>query len=110
MATVAGLLSKDTVLSYKDSSGSKPVAAVKSIPAMGSDPEKVDVSFASETGTILVCKAGSPVNFDEKKAKEILLQNEVKILVNMNLGSSEVTTWGCDLTYDYVKINGDYRS
>ena len=74
------------------------------------DPEKVDVSFASETGTILVCKAGSPVNFDEKKAKEILLQNEVKILVNMNLGSSEVTTWGCDLTYDYVKINGDYRS
>ena len=74
------------------------------------DPEKVDVSFASKTGEILVCKAGSPVIFDETKAKEILLQNEVKILVNMNLGSFEVTTWGCDLTYDYVKINGDYRS
>lgn len=74
------------------------------------DPQKVDVSFSSSQGEILVCKNGSSVNFDEAKAKEILLQNEIKILINMNLGLSEATTWGCDLTYDYVKINGDYRS
>jgi glutamate N-acetyltransferase/amino-acid N-acetyltransferase len=74
------------------------------------DPERVDVSFASNAGEILVCQNGSSVNFDESKAKEILLQDEIKILINMKLASSEATTWGCDLTYDYVKINGDYRS
>ena len=74
------------------------------------DPEKVDVSFASNAGEILVCKDGSSVNFDEAKAKEILLQDEIKILIDMKQGLSGVTTWGCDLTYDYVKINGDYRS
>lgn len=74
------------------------------------DPEKVDVSFASSAGEILVCKNGSSVNFDEVKAKEILLQEEIQILVDMKLGLCSVTTWGCDLTYDYVKINGDYRS
>ncbi|MCI9302838.1 bifunctional ornithine acetyltransferase/N-acetylglutamate synthase [Clostridium sp.] len=74
------------------------------------DPERIDVSFASNAGEILVCQNGSSVNFDESKAKEILLQDEIKILINMKLASSEATTWGCDLTYDYVKINGDYRS
>lgn len=74
------------------------------------NPENVDVSFASSTGEILVCKDGASVNFDEAKAKEILLQNEVKILIDLKLGLSQATTWGCDLTYDYVKINGDYRS
>lgn len=74
------------------------------------DPEKVDVFFASNAGEILVCKNGSSVNFDEAKAKEILLQDEVKILIDMKLGISQAITWGCDLTYDYVKINGDYRS
>lgn len=74
------------------------------------DPEKVDVSFASLSGEILVCKDGASVNFDEAKAKEILLQDEVKILIDLKLGLSQATTWGCDLTYDYVKINGDYRS
>lgn len=74
------------------------------------NPKNVDVSFASSTGEILVCKDGASVNFDEAKAKEILLQNEVKILIDLKLGLSQATTWGCDLTYDYVKINGDYRS
>lgn len=74
------------------------------------DPEKVDVSFASNAGEIIVCIDSSSVNFDEAKAKEILLQDEIKILIDMKQGLSEVTTWGCDLTYDYVKINGDYRS
>ena len=73
-------------------------------------PEKVDVSFASTVGEILICQNGASVNFDETKAKEILLQDEIKILIDMKLTSSEATTWGCDLTYDYVKINGDYRS
>ena len=74
------------------------------------DPEKVDISFSSTAGNIIVCKDGSPVNFDESKAKEILFQNEIKILIDMKLASYAATTWGCDLTYDYVKINGDYRS
>ena len=74
------------------------------------DPEKVDVSFASSSGEIIVCKNGASVNFDEAKAKEILLQDEIKILIDIKLGLCQATTWGCDLTYDYVKINGDYRS
>lgn len=74
------------------------------------DPEKVDVAFESSAGSIIVCQNGSSVNFDESKAKEILLEDEIKILIDLKLGQFEVTTWGCDLTYDYVKINGDYRS
>ena len=74
------------------------------------DPEKVDISFSSTAGNILVCKDGSPVIFDESKAKEILFQNEIKILIDIKQGNSKATCWGCDLTYDYVKINGDYRS
>ena len=74
------------------------------------DPEKVDISFSSTAGNILVCKNSSPVSFDESKAKEILFQNEIKILIDIKQGNSEATCWGCDLTYDYVKINGDYRN
>lgn len=74
------------------------------------DPEKVDVSFQSYAGSILVCSNGSGVNFDEVKAKEILLQDEIQINIDIKCGNNEVTAWGCDLTYDYVKINGDYRS
>lgn len=74
------------------------------------DPEKVDVSFASTSGEILVCMDGASVPFDEAKAKEILLQDKIQILIDVKLGTGYATTWGCDLTYDYVKINGDYRS
>ena len=74
------------------------------------DPYKVDVTFASKAGSILVCENGSSVAFDETKAKEILLEDTIQIIVDMKLGNEEVTTWGCDLTYDYVRINGDYRS
>ncbi len=74
------------------------------------DVEKVDVSFKSAKGTIEVCKNGSGVDFSEEKAKEILLENEIEILVNLNDGEFSATAWGCDLTYDYVKINGDYRT
>ena len=73
-------------------------------------PEYVDVAFASSVGTIEVCKAGEGLSFDEDLAKAILTQPEVEILVNVNEGDHAVTAWGCDLTYDYVKINGDYRT
>ena len=59
---------------------------------------------------IIVCKNGAGVDFSEEKAKEILLEKEIKILVDLNEGEYSATAWGCDLTYDYVKINGDYRS
>lgn len=74
------------------------------------DPNKVDVYFKSSVGEIQVCCNGGSLDFDESKAKEILLQPEIEILVNMNDGDCECTVWGCDLSYEYVKINGDYRS
>ncbi len=74
------------------------------------DVSKVGVSFASCKGSIEVCRNGSGVDFSEEKAKEILLEKEVTILVTLGEGTAAATAWGCDLTYDYVKINGDYRS
>ena len=74
------------------------------------DVSKIDVSFKSDKGTILVCKDGAGVAFSEEIAKEILLEKEIEILVSLNDGEAAATAWGCDLTYDYVKINGDYRT
>ena len=74
------------------------------------DVNKVDVSFRSVSGEILVCRDGAGVDFSEEKAKEILLQREIEILVALHSGDASATAWGCDLTYDYVKINGDYRT
>ncbi|MEZ3421517.1 MAG: bifunctional glutamate N-acetyltransferase/amino-acid acetyltransferase ArgJ [Eubacterium sp.] len=74
------------------------------------DPLKIDVSYISSKGCIDVCKGGYVIPFSEEKAKEILLDDEVTIKVNLNQGSFGITAYGCDLTYDYVKINGDYRS
>ncbi len=74
------------------------------------DVSKIDVAFASNKGEILVCKNGAGVEFSEEKAKEILLEEEIDILVNLNDGNNSAIAWGCDLTYDYVKINGDYRT
>ncbi len=74
------------------------------------DVLKIDVSFKSKNGEILVCKNGAGVDFSEEKAKEILLEDEIEILVGLNSGNASATAWGCDLTYDYVKINGDYRT
>ena len=71
---------------------------------------KIDVSFTSEKGTIEVCKDGAGVPFSEEKAKEILLCDEIKVNVNLNDGDADAVARGCDLTYDYVKINGDYRT
>lgn len=74
------------------------------------NPNKVDLSFKSSVGTIDICKCGMGLSFDEVKAKEILLNDEITIYINMNTGQYSSTAWGCDLSYDYVKINGDYRS
>ena len=74
------------------------------------DVHKVDVAFRSAKGTIAVCKNGAGVDFSEETAKEILLKPEIEILVGLNSGEAAATAWGCDLTYDYVKINGDYRT
>lgn len=74
------------------------------------DISKIDVAFKSKSGEIKVCENGSGVAFSEEKAKEILLENEIEILVSLKSGDYSSTAWGCDLTYDYVKINGDYRT
>ncbi len=74
------------------------------------DVNKIDVSFKSVKGTIEVCKNGAGIDFSEEIAKEILLEKEIDILVNLNSGYEKATAWGCDLTYDYVRINGDYRT
>ena len=74
------------------------------------DVNKIDVSFKSSKGEIPVCKNGAGIDFSEEKAKEILLQEEIEIMINLNSGKASATAWGCDLTYEYVKINGDYRT
>ena len=74
------------------------------------DVEKIDVAFRSAAGTVEVCKNGAGVDFSEEIAKKILLEKEIEILVELHSGDAAATAWGCDLTYDYVKINGDYRT
>ena len=74
------------------------------------DVHKVDVSFSSENGTIDVCKNGAGIDFSEETAKDILLMDEITILVGLNDGEGTAEAYGCDLTYEYVKINGDYRT
>ena len=74
------------------------------------DVGKIDVAFTSSKGVVDVCKNGSGIEFSEEKAKEILLESEITIVVDLNDGEYASKAWGCDLTYDYVKINGDYRT
>ncbi len=72
--------------------------------------DTVDVYLSSCKGEIKVCENGFGIEFSEEKAKEILLESEITLTVEMNQGEFSATAWGCDLTYDYVKINGDYRT
>ena len=74
------------------------------------DVLKVGITFESAAGAVEVCQMGSGVDFSEEKAKEILSESEIKINVTLGDGDAKATAWGCDLTYDYVKINGDYRT
>ena len=74
------------------------------------DPDRVDVHFASAAGDIAVCRQGRGLSFDEDLAKKILSEHDVEIHITMGEGSAACTCWGCDITYDYIRINGDYRT
>ncbi|MCF0123989.1 MAG: bifunctional ornithine acetyltransferase/N-acetylglutamate synthase [Ruminiclostridium sp.] len=74
------------------------------------DPKAVEVKFRSQAGELLVCTGGQGVVFDENMATKVLSEEEVEVLVTLTEGQASCSCWGCDLTYDYVKINGDYRS
>ncbi len=74
------------------------------------DIDEVDVSISSDAGKIDVCKDGAGLDFSEDEAKKILMEEEIKIIISIGDGESKAIAWGCDLTYDYVRINGDYRS
>ena len=74
------------------------------------DVFKVDMAFKSSKGIVETCKNGAGIPFSEEKAKEVLLEEEITIEIDLNDGKGEASAFGCDLTYDYVKINGDYRS
>ncbi len=74
------------------------------------DIKAVDVTFRSAKGEITVCQNGASLPFSEERAKEILLEDEIDVLITLHDGDASATAWGCDLTYDYVKINGDYRT
>ena len=73
-------------------------------------PEYVTIGFSSEAGAITVCRNGKALDFDEDLAKKILTEKEVSIDIDIQEGEAEATAYGCDLTYDYVRINGDYRT
>ena len=70
----------------------------------------VDVDITSAAGRVAVCRNGAGVKFSEEEAKKILMEEEISVIVTIGDGKSSAAAWGCDLTYDYVKINGDYRS
>ena len=74
------------------------------------DVTKVSVDFRSRAGELAVCRNGSGIPFSEEEAKKILSEKEIEILIGLGDGNGKATAWGCDLTYDYVKINGDYRT
>jgi glutamate N-acetyltransferase/amino-acid N-acetyltransferase len=74
------------------------------------EPEKVDIYFESEAGSLKIVENGKATDYSEDKATEILSKNPVTAIADVKLGSENATAWGCDLTFDYVKINADYRS
>ena len=74
------------------------------------NPDTVNIAFESNAGRVDVCKAGRGLPFDEEKAKKILTEHDITVDISLNSGNAECTCWGCDITYDYIKINGDYRS
>ena len=74
------------------------------------DPEQVEVTLKSQNGKVLVCRKGRGVPFSEEVAKEVLRAGEIQILIRLGDGEGKAVAWGCDLTYDYVKINGSYRT
>ena len=74
------------------------------------DPEKVDLYFESAAGSLKIIENGVSTGYSEETATKILSEPEVTVIADVKMGEATATAWGCDLTYDYVKINGDYRS
>ncbi|MGN1095983.1 MAG: bifunctional glutamate N-acetyltransferase/amino-acid acetyltransferase ArgJ [Eubacteriales bacterium] len=74
------------------------------------DVNSIDVSFESRAGRVDVCKNGAGIDFSEDEAKDVLSEKEINVIISLGMGDKSATAWGCDLTYDYVKINGDYRT
>ena len=74
------------------------------------DVTKISVAFVSRNGTVKVCENGAGIDFSEELAKQVLSDTEIRILIGASDGNGHAVAWGCDLTYDYVKINGDYRT
>ena len=74
------------------------------------DPEKIELYFQNAEKSILIYRDGSAVEYSEEEATQVLASPEVTVLVDMHMGDAEATAWGCDLSYEYVKINADYRS
>ena len=74
------------------------------------DPEQVDLYFESAAGKLQIIKDGVAVEYSEEQATKILSQQEVTAIADIKMGTAEAAAWGCDLTFDYVKINADYRS
>ena len=74
------------------------------------DIDKVDVALKSTAGTVTVCQNGAGVDFSEEEAAKVLAEHDILVKVDMGTGEASAKAWGCDLTYDYVKINGDYRT
>lgn len=74
------------------------------------DVSRIDVELSSAQGSLMVCQNGNGIAFSEEKAAQILSQDEIQIRISLNQGEAQATAWGCDMTYDYVKINADYRS
>jgi glutamate N-acetyltransferase/amino-acid N-acetyltransferase len=74
------------------------------------DPTKASIEFSSNAGSIITYLYGEPVVIDEEKAKKVLKEKEIKVLVSLKDGKETATAWGCDLSYEYVRINGEYRT
>jgi len=74
------------------------------------DPDMIDIALKSATGQVTVCENGTGIKFDEDLALQILTEHDITIDISINTGTAECTCWGCDITYDYIKINGDYRT
>jgi glutamate N-acetyltransferase/amino-acid N-acetyltransferase len=98
-----------TAMFGSDANWGRILCALGYTPA-GFDPARVFVAFESPRGYVEVCRDGAPLPFSEEKAKKVLGAEEVSILVELHGGSAEATAWGCDLSYEYVRINGDYRT
>ncbi|OGI17101.1 MAG: bifunctional ornithine acetyltransferase/N-acetylglutamate synthase [Candidatus Melainabacteria bacterium RIFOXYA12_FULL_32_12] len=74
------------------------------------DPSKVHIEFMSPAGSVVIMKDGRPVKFDEDQATSVLKEREIRILITLQEGQAEACAWGCDLSYEYVRINGEYRT